>query len=328
MNRRTLAWLALNHIPGAGAVTVLRLVARLGSPQAALEAPAAALVANGGLSPAQAQALQSMARDPSPLERLAQRMALAGVQLMTFEDEAYPRNLRMLRDAPPLLYLRGSLRAHDQKAVAIIGTRTPSEAGARAAEETAQELASRGVTIVSGLALGIDAAAHRGALAAGQELRSAGDSADVNCGRTIAVLGSGIDRATPRQHRSLAEEVAHSGALMSEAPPGTPACRETLLARNRIQAGLSKPVIVAQCRTRGGSFTTARRALAAGRQVFAVAWDQPEFRAGVRRLETMGARVVSLGEAIGLATEAACAPLPQAQQPDLALDDTAYGRGE
>ena len=307
MTRRTLAWLALNHLPGAGAVTLRRLASRFGSPEGALEATLEQLAAIGSLSITQARELRRLAADVQRFERLADSLTQSGGRLLTLDDDEYPANLQPLRDAPPLLYLRGSIRSRDEAAVAIVGTRTPSEAGEAVAQSVAEALAARGVTVVSGLARGIDAAAHRGALAAG---------------RTIAVLGSGIDRVTPRAHRSLAEKVAASGALMSEVPPGTGANRETLLARNRIQAGLAKAVIVAQCRSRGGSFATARRALATGRQVLALLWDEPEYAEGTQRLAMMGARAVSGAEAIEIAANTAFAPPPRAPQAEMAFDSS------
>jgi DNA processing protein len=304
---RRLAWLALNHIPGAGAVTLLRLASRFGSPEAALEATTEELIAVGSLTPAQATALRHLAADGRQLEKLEQRLQEAGIWLVTADDEAYPTNLRGLRDAPPLLYVRGSLAPADATGVAIVGTRSPSQHGASVAADIARSLAGRGITVVSGLALGVDGAAHRGALAA--------------AGRTVAVLGSGLERVTPSRHRNLAEEVAGAGALVSEMPTGTRASRETLLARNRIQAGLARAVVVAQCRRGGGSFATAKRALQAGRPVLAVTWEESEFAAGVERLKTMGARAASAPEVARLAAQAAFDPLPR--PPQLPLNDAA-----
>ncbi|UCH33760.1 MAG: DNA-processing protein DprA [Armatimonadota bacterium] len=308
MNPRTLAWLVLNHVPGAGAVTLRRLVSGVGSPEATLQASVEQLVAIGSLSPAQAQELKRLAAGVGDFEDLAADLQRRGTHLLTFEDESYPSNLRALRDAPPLLYVRGSLLARDHTAVAVIGTRTPSDGGIAATTAIARGLADRDVTIVSGLARGVDGAAHRGALEAG---------------RTIAVLGSGIDRVTPQRHHRLAQEITRRGALLSEIPPGARASREALLARNRIQAGLAKAVVVAQCRSRGGSFATARRALAAARSVLAVRWDETEFADGPKRLGELGARVVSASDAVDLAAEAAFKPLPPSPQREIALDDPA-----
>jgi len=327
MNRRTLAWLVLNHLPGAGAVTLRRLASRFGSPEAALTAPVEELAAIGSLSAAQVRELSRLVADLPRIEQLAANLERAGTRLLALEDGSYPDNLRALRDAPPLLYLRGTLAPEDEAAVAIVGTRTPSNAGESVTAAMAQALALRGVTVVSGLARGVDAAAHRGALAA-KHLAVAGERI-LTAGRTVAILGSGIDRITPPQHRGLADHIAGSGALLSEVAPGTPATRETLLARNRIQAGLSKAVIVVQCRHRGGSFVTAKRALAEGRPVFAVLWEEAEFAEGARRLQAMGAPAVSATEAMELAAAAAFKPLPPTPQREMALGDSGYpGRGE
>lgn len=299
MRSRLLAWLALNHLPGAGAVTIRRLVSRFGSPDAVLDAAANDLAAAGCLNSVQVRALVRYAADRGRFEELARELESRGVQLVAADDAPYPANLRGLRDAPPLLYVRGSLAAADDHAVAVVGTRDPTPAGAAAARELGAALASRGVTVVSGLALGIDAAAHAGALSAG---------------RTIAVLGGGIERVSPSRHRVLAEQVAQSGALLSELPPDARASRETLLARNRIQAGLAKAVVVVQCKRAGGSFTTARRALTTGRQVLVMPWDEPEFAEGVRRLTAIGARMVTVAEAADRAADLARTPLPAPAQ--------------
>jgi len=330
MSPRTLAWLALNHLPGAGAVTLRRLASRFGSPEGALQASREELITVGSLAPAQADELIRLARDIAQLERIAANLERAGAFLLTLDDDDYPANLRPLRDSPLLLYARGTLTAQDEGAAAIVGTRTPSDAAIAVTQQISTALAARGVTVVSGLALGVDGAAHRGALTARAGGAGHCDSSaeDSPAGRTIAVLGSGIDRVTPREHRALAEQVATSGALMSEVAPGTAASRETLLARNRIQAGLSKAVIVAQCRTRGGSFVTARRALAAGRPVFAVSWEEPEFADGAARLAHMGARMVGAAQAIDLAAAAAFAPLPQSPQREMLLGNATAPDGE
>jgi DNA processing protein len=322
MSPRTLAWLALNHLPGAGAVTLRRLVSRFGSPETALGASREQLIGVGSLSPAQADELIRVAGDMARIERIAASLQQAGVSLLTDDDDHYPANLRPLRDRPPLLYVCGTLTSRDDVAAAMVGTRTPSHAAVEVTQRMGEALAARGVTVVSGLALGVDAAAHRGALAA-RTSAAEGLSGVSLAGRTIAVLGSGIDRVTPREHRALAQQVASSGALVSELAPGTRARREALLARNRIQAGLSRAVIVAQCRSRGGSFATAQAALAAGRLVFAVSWPEQEFADGARRLADMGARIVSAAAAVNFAAAAAVSPLSAQAQREIAFDDRA-----
>ncbi len=180
-----------------------------------------------------------------------------GVQVVTWDDEEYPTNLRLVRDAPPVLFVRGDLCPEDAAAVAIVGTRQPTEKAAALAETLAYELARRGLTIVSGLALGIDAAAHRGALRA-------------DGGRTLAVLGSGLRIIHPRENASLADEIAGRGALLSELHPNTPPRGQSLMARDHIIAGLCRAVIVVEAGEKSGSLDTAGRARAQGRLLFAI----------------------------------------------------------
>jgi DNA processing protein len=171
-------------------------------------------------------------------------------------DPAYPAALRAIPDPPSPLYVRGALRAEDATAVAIVGSRRASAYGLAVAEWLGRELASCGVTVVSGLARGIDAAAHRGALAAG--------------GRTIAVLGCGVDVVYPPEHRGLLAQIIEAGAVVSEFPPGTPPLRHQFPRRNRLISGLTLGVVVVEGREDSGALITADWALAQGREVFAV----------------------------------------------------------
>jgi DNA processing protein len=184
-------------------------------------------------------------------------MDQAGIRVITWEDATlYPQNLLLCDDAPPVLFTRGNPQPSDSRAVAIIGTRTPRPESAELAQTLAYELASRGWTIVSGLALGIDAAAHHGALAAN--------------GRTLAVLGSGLMRVYPPANHDLAHRIAADGVLLSELHPDEKVSPQHLIARNRITSGLSRAVIVVQSGEDSGSMSTARRARQQGRTVFAV----------------------------------------------------------
>jgi DNA processing protein len=184
------------------------------------------------------------------------RFAERGIQVITWEDADYPPNLLRCDDAPPALFVRGALHSADTRAVAIVGTRTPRPEGARLARQLAFELAQRGWTVVSGLALGIDAAAHQGALDA--------------VGRTLAVLGCGVLRMYPPANLSLAESILKHGAVLSEFHPETGVNAQNLIARNRITSGLSRAVIVVQSGEDSGSMSTARRAWQQRRAVFAV----------------------------------------------------------
>jgi len=182
------------------------------------------------------------------------------IQVVTWDDEEYPANLRLIKSGapgPPLLFVRGDLRPEDDQAVAVVGTRQPSAWAVTLAEHLARKLAERGLTIVSGLAIGIDTAVHRGALQADD-------------GRTLAVLGSGLRKIHPVRNMDLAEEIVGRGALLSECFPNVPPRGSTLMARDRIISGLSRAVIVVGAREESGSVDTANKALRQGRLVLAV----------------------------------------------------------
>ena len=196
--------------------------------------------------------------------------------VVALEDETYPASLREIRDPPRSLTVLGTLDSSDDRAVAIVGSRRASPYGLSTARRLASELAEAGVTVVSGLAVGIDGAAHEGALAAG--------------GRTIAVLGSGIDTIFPRQHRGLAERIARQGAVVSEFERGAPPLPGHFPRRNRIVSGLSRAVIVVEASDRSGSLITARLAAAQGRDVYAVPGEVCRERTrGPHRLLRQGA---------------------------------------
>jgi DNA processing protein len=189
-------------------------------------------------------------------ESILARATEQGVDVVAWHDPAYPTALAAIADPPPVLWLRGARAALEAPAVAIVGSRAGSAYALAVAERLAADLAARGLTIVSGLARGVDSAAHRGALAAP--------------GITIAVLGSGVDVVYPREHRPLALEIARQGAVLSELPPGTPPLARFFPLRNRIISGLVRAVIVVEAGERSGSLITARCALDQGREVLAV----------------------------------------------------------
>jgi DNA processing protein len=178
------------------------------------------------------------------------------IKVLTLEDEEYPENLKNIYDPPPVLYIRGKIEKSDQKALAIVGTRRASRYGLEIARKLACELAALGITIVSGMAMGIDSAAHRGALEAK--------------GRTIAVFGTGVDEIFPSQNKELAGQIAFAGALVSEFPLGTKGEKGNFPRRNRIISGLSLGVIVVEGHYDSGAMITAKEALEQGREVFAV----------------------------------------------------------
>lgn len=178
------------------------------------------------------------------------------IQILTWEDEQYPRSLREIDQSPPVLYVQGEINEFDHPAVAIVGTRRITQYGRQVTKELSTELANRGITVVSGLARGVDAAAHQAAL-----------DAD---GRTLAVLGSGVDQIYPPEHRKMAERISLNGAVISDYPPGSMPEAVNFPPRNRIISGLSKAVIIVEAGAKSGALITAAFAAEQGREVFAV----------------------------------------------------------
>ena len=270
-------WAALQQVPGVGAGTMLRLARAFGSAEAAVRASAEELRGRGKLSARQARGVLAVREAEAALRRRIDGWAAQGIGLLSQEDGRYPESLRVLRSPPPLLYVKGTLEPREARAVAVVGTRSPSREGAAVARKLGRELARRGHTIVSGLARGIDTAGHRGALEAEQ-------------GSTIAVLGCGLLRLYPPENSLLAGKVASAGCLMAEVPPETEVRRELLLARDRIQAALSRAVIVVQAHGECGSMVTARHAVRCRRLLYGVPWSEPPFSEGWETLRSMGAR--------------------------------------
>lgn len=249
-----LAWIALNLIPGIGPATAHRLAQLCGSASGVFSAPASAWRSLRGAE-ALARHLRAYAwLDAAEAE--CNRAERLGVRLLTLGDAEYPANLRFTACPPPVLYLRGRLEPEDQQALALVGTRRPSEYGLAAARAFTRDLAAAGYTIVSGLARGIDAEAHVAALHAG--------------GRTLAVLAHGLDQVYPREHRRLAERVSGQGAVVSEFPLGVDPQPANFPRRNRIISGLSQGVLVVEAGLESGALITAHWAGEQGRDVFAV----------------------------------------------------------
>jgi DNA processing protein len=273
------AWLRLLLVPGIGRDTARRLLAAFGSPEGVLAAAEDAL--QTVIGPALATKLRET---PADLEQRlsAVRAWLTGGeqrQVLTLGDATYPRALLESPDPPLLLYVLGDVTALSAPAVAIVGSRRPSAQGKDNAHAFAQSLAGAGYVVVSGLALGVDGAAHEGALAAG--------------GRTVAVVGTGLDRVYPKRHLDLARRIAAHGALVSEFLPGTPPLPEHFPQRNRIIAGLSQGTVVVEAALQSGSLITARLANEAGREVFAIPGSiHAEQSRGCHALIRDGARLV------------------------------------
>ncbi len=250
------AWFRLLETPGLGRETARRLLTACGSPDAVLSAPVATL--RELLGRPLADALQVLPPDFAPRLAAARQWLQGGADRhwLTLGHAAYPPLLLQTADPPLLLYLQGDLACLVEPAVAVVGSRHPSAQGADNAQALANELARAGWVVVSGLAQGIDAAAHEGALAAG--------------GRTLAVVGTGLDITYPARHRALAQRIVAQGALLSEYAPGTPPLREHFPQRNRLIAGLTRGTLVVEAALRSGSLITARLANEAGREVWAV----------------------------------------------------------
>ncbi len=270
----------LRAIPGVGDAILLKLVQSFGTPESVLAATPTALEEIGCRPPLieairrgpDAEAVRQLDQELTQLERRQ-------VAVLTYLDTQYPALLRTIPDPPPLLYLQGSLLETDRHAVAIVGTRKVSAAGRILAEELARELAVMGFTIVSGLARGVDAAAHRGALA-GQ-------------GRTLAVMGCGLDRTYPADHRQLRQAIERQGAVLSELPLGAAPHSYHFPRRNRIISGLALGVVVTEATIESGSLITARLAGEQGREVFAVpGFVKADSSRGPNSLIRDGARLV------------------------------------
>ncbi len=275
-------WIALN-LTGLGPTTLLKLLERFPSPRAIWEASLSELQGVPGLGAATAERFAEARRRVEAqraVERELEAIERLGLSVLTLADARYPKPLRAIPDPPVVLYCQGSYEPRDELAIAIVGTRKPSAYGRTVAEKLAGELGARGFTIVSGLAVGIDTAAHRGALKVGA--------------RTIAVLGGGFQHLYPRQNRRLAEEIAGQGAVLSEFPVETPPDRWTFPKRNRVISGLSRGVVVVEAPERSGALITAKCALDQGREVFAVPGPVvPEGHKGSHRLIQQGAKLVT-----------------------------------
>jgi len=252
-------WLQLSLTEGIGNVLTARLVEAAGSVAAACAADRLLLEQINGIGPQRAHQIESALRDAAVRvdDELA-KCAAASVSLVCLDDPAYPATLRAIPDPPAVLYVRGDLQPRDLNAIAIVGSRRCSYYGREQAERFAALLAGAGLTVVSGGARGVDSAAHRGAIA--QTL-----------GRTIAVLGCGVDIAYPPENEKFFNQIAGQGAVVSEFPMGTPPLKENFPRRNRVVSGLSRGVLVIEADTRSGALITARVAASDhGRPVFAL----------------------------------------------------------
>lgn len=246
-------WLTLFLVPGVGSVRFIKLLSYFQKPGRVLRA------SHGELSDVIGKHIATRIRQYAgavDLEYQEKQMEEHGVSMITMDDPEYPMPLAELYDAPVLFFVKGTLEAADSRSVSIVGTRRPSSIGMKMARDLAYELAGRGITIISGMALGIDSAAHQGALDAG--------------GRTIAVPGCGLDIIYPASNRELGEDIARNGCLLSPFPMGTRALRGNFPRRNMVISGLSLGTVVVEAPLGSGSLLTAKYAAEQGREVFAV----------------------------------------------------------
>jgi DNA processing protein len=292
-------WLRLQQTDGVGLMTAHKLLERFGTPEGVFVASRAQLLE--AVSARQAEAL--LAAPPATLAAALDAVQAwqqqPGNRLLAWGDPAYPEYLRNISAAPLLLYLKGRAGLLPQRSVAVVGSRNASRQGVLNAEALAQALSAAGLVIVSGLALGIDAAAHTGGLN--------------GPGGTIAVLGTGIDRIYPARNGALARRIAEEGCIVSEYPLGTPPSRDNFPRRNRIISGLAQGVLVVEAAAQSGSLITARLAAAQGRDVYAVPGSiHATLSKGCHQLLREGARLAESAadvlQALHMADAAAAGP--------------------
>ncbi len=316
LHREAAFWLALDAIPGLGPESAGRLLEAFGSPQAILGAGVAQL------SPLVGDALaRAIVRggDPAALQAGLDWLGGPDNHLIPRDDPAYPERLRDIAAAPPWLYVRGDPAWLSRPMLAIVGSRNATPQGLRDARAFAQALSEAGLTIVSGLALGVDAAAHEGGLA--------------GLASSVAVVGTGLDRIYPARNKDLAHRLAAEGAIVSEFPVGTPPKSGHFPRRNRIISGLSLGVLVVEAALESGSLITARLASEQGRDVFALPGSiHSALSKGCHRLIKQGAKLVEsaadvleeLGRVLPVSAPAGAAPRQSAGTDDL-LDALAGG---
>jgi DNA processing protein len=248
-------WIALSLLPDVGPVRARKLLSVFASPEMVFRAGRDDLKKVEGIGAVIARKIMDFS-SWGDIERQIREMEDRNIKVICLQESAYPEMLREAQDAPVVIYTRGDLIPDDKFAIAVVGSRRLTQYGASVAEKISEELASCGFTVVSGMARGVDSIAHKAALKAG--------------GRTIAVLGSGLDIPYPPENKTLMENIVKSGCAMSEFPPGTPPEKENFPRRNRLISALSLGVLVVEATFDSGALITARYAAEQGREVFAV----------------------------------------------------------
>jgi DNA processing protein len=302
-------WLALSLTPGVGSILFKRLLDRFKTPEVVFSAPMKELLKVEGLG-------EKVAREilKGPLEKAVEKewasLGKVGGKIVTLKDDGYPKRLKDIYDPPALLYVRGELRREDTLAIAIVGSRKTSPYGRWITEKIGHDLACHGVTVVSGMARGIDSVAHMGTLQGG--------------GRTIAVLGCGVDVIYPSENRKLFNQIIEHGAVLSEFPMGSVPEGGHFPRRNRIISGLSIGVVIVQAGSESGSLITANYALEQGREVFAIPGNVgAQGSRGTNQLIKEGAKLVESSEDIleeilpQWRREEEILPFPESPLPDL-----------
>ncbi len=275
-------WVGWNLVKGVGAVRFKQLLDFFGSAELAWNAPGSALLSAG--MPQKVIDRHYQIKNQVDLDRIMDRISANAIRVVTWEEDEYPRRLKEINQSPPVLFIKGSINVEDDWAVAVVGTRRVTPYGRQVADELGRFLAQNGVTVISGLARGVDAIAHHAALEAG--------------GRTIAVLGSGVDVIYPPEHRKLATEIIQQGALVSDYPVGTQPDGVNFPPRNRIISGLSLATVVVEAGEKSGALITAEFAVDQGKDVFAVPGSILNAQSeGTNRLIEQGARpLLKFGE--------------------------------
>jgi DNA processing protein len=308
-------WLRLARVPGLGDAALRKLLTAFGLPEHVFSASRAEL--QGVVSEGQAAAIAAARTDADAgraVDAALEWCAAPGNSVLTLADGGYPRALLEMPDPPPLLFLKGRAELLTRPALAVVGSRNATAQGLANAENFARALSSAGYAVVSGLALGVDAAAHRGGLA--------------GAGSTIAVIGTGADIVYPARNRDLAHAVAAGGLIVSEFALGTPALAANFPRRNRIISGLSRGVLVVEAAQRSGSLITARMAGEQGREVFAIPGSiHSPLSKGCHALIKQGAKLVDSVDDI-LEELGAAAPRPSARERSDAVRPAADGPKE
>ena len=269
------SWVALHLVPGLGIIALKHLLDKFGNPQSILHATLSELLEVEGIRKEVAHSIAGNEFESDP-EKTLRKVERYGARIITLDDPRYPQTLKQIHDPPMLLYVLGKDIPNNLTFLAVVGSRYPTTYGLKAAEEIAKGLAERGIGVVSGMARGIDSAAHWGCLEGNR--------------MTTAVLGTGIDRIYPSSNKKLYHQIADKGAVISEFPMGTPPEPKNFPIRNRIISGLSKGVVVVEATRKSGSLITASLALEQGRDVFAVPGSINSFKStGCHSLIKQGA---------------------------------------